>query len=534
MSDKMTRPTPDNIFKRIDLYLIGLARWQLFAIAFFAGALAVFAFAPLHMIFMLLPSFSILTLLAVRQQSWKKAFVLGWWWGSGFFSAGLYWISMALLVDAQQFAWLIPIAISGFALGFGLFVALSAAFTNKFARSSMASGALLLAASWSVLEWVRSWLLTGFPWNLIGSVWTFSDHALQAAAYIGTYGLGALTVLAASAPAALVQGRKGFAALGIILPVLLLAVGGIRLMDAPDDVHDGVRLRLVQPNISQADKWNKDLLAGHMMTQLEMGAAEPAAGKPPPTHIIWGETQAPFFVADHQPWINKISSMTPPGGLTIVGAPRKLSAGAEPFRVANSMLAIDPELNAVVASYDKFHLVPFGEYVPLADLLPMEKITKGTGAFTPGPGVTTMNLKGLPPLSPLICYEIIFPLGVANVDPKTGERPEWLLNLTNDAWYGKTQGPHQHFALSRMRSVEEGLPLVRVANTGISGVVDAYGRIVAKAPLGVRAVVDSDLPKGLGQRTVYSMFGNVLPLGLAVLMIFASQVLCKMQKRIKK
>ncbi len=534
MSDKMPDPTlgptPDNIFQRMDLYLTGLARWQRFGVAFFSGVLAVFAFAPLHMIFMLLPSFSILTLLAVRQRSWKKAFVLGWWWGAGFFSAGLYWISMALLVDAQQFAWLIPIAISGFAVGFGLFVGLSAAFTNKFARSNMAGGALLLAASWSVLEWVRSWLLTGFPWNLIGSVWTFSDHALQAASYIGTYGLGALTVLAASAPAAMVQGRKGFATLAILLPAILLAFGGVRLMDATDDVHDGVRLRLVQPNISQGDKWNRDLLASHMMVQLEMGAAPPAAGKPPPTHIIWGETQAPFFVADHQPWINKISSMTPPGGLTIVGAPRKLSQKGEVFKVANSMLAIDPELNAVVASYDKFHLVPFGEYVPLADFLPMEKITKGTGAFTPGPGLTTMKLKGLPLLSPLICYEIIFPLGVARTDV----RPEWLLNLTNDAWYGMTQGPHQHFALSRMRSVEEGLPLVRVANTGISGVVDAYGRVVAKAPLGVRAVVDSDLPKGLGQRTVYSMFGNALPLGLAIFMIFASQILCRMQRPVKK
>ena len=520
----------DNLFKRMDLYLIKLPRWRLFAISFFSGISAVFAFAPLHMIFMLLPSFSILTLLSVRQQSWKKAFTIGWWWGGGYFSAGLYWISMALLVDAQQFAWLIPIAIFAFALGFGLFVAVAAAITNRFAKSSMASGALLLSASWIILEWVRSWLLTGFPWNLMGSVWTFSDGALQTAAYIGTYGLGALTVLAASAPAALIQGRKGFATLTIIIPTLLLAVGGLRLMDATDDVHGGIRLRLVQPNISQADKWNRDLLESHMITQLEMGAAKPDVGKPAPTHIIWGETQAPFFVADHQPWINKISSMTPAAGLTIVGAPRKLSKEGEPFKVANSMLAIDPELNAVSAFYDKFHLVPFGEYVPLADILPIEKITKGTGEFTPGPGVTTMNLKGLPPLSPLICYEIIFPLGVASPDV----RPEWLLNLTNDAWYGKTQGPHQHFALSRMRSVEEGLPLVRVANTGISGVVDAYGRIVAKTPLGVRATLDSDLPKALSHRTIYSMFGNALPLGLTILMIIFSQVLGKMQKPEKK
>lgn len=513
--------------EKIINFLSALSGWRQRGFLFFSGALAVMAFAPLYLIFFLIPAFSVLVLLVVSQTSWKKAFVVGWWWGAGFFSAGLYWVSMALLVDAAQFAWLIPIAILGFAIGFGLFVAVAGAVVNKFSHGNIVAGVLLFAASWTVLEWVRSWLFTGFPWNLIGSVWAFSDHAIQTSAYIGTYGLGTLTVLAASAPVALVNRGRGFASLVIILPMVLLTIGGLRIIEGPSPTAPGVRLRLIQPNISQADKWKTDLRASHMMVQLEMGAAKPSPGSPEPTHIIWGETMAPFFVADHEGWIKKIASMTPKNGLSIIGAPRRLSADGEPFRVANSIIVIDQATSTVAAFYDKFHLVPFGEYVPLADYLPLEKITAGTGEFTPGAGITTMALKGLPPVSPLICYEIIFPHEVARTD----DRPAWLLNLTNDAWYGKTAGPHQHFALSKMRAVEEGLPLVRVANTGISGVIDAYGRVVAKSSLSAKAIVDSDLPMGLGQRTVYSLFGNALPLGLATFLAIWALVLGKMQKR---
>lgn len=531
MADKITVNAGANVLVKIAPVLERMSGLRLYLSAFCLGVLAVFAFAPLHLVFLLYPAFSILMVLLLRQKSWRGAFMVGWWWGGGFFAAGLYWVAMALLVDAQHFAWLIPFAIFGFAIGLGLFVGVNAAITYRFAKNSLPAAVLLFGASWSVLEWVRSWLFTGFPWNLMGSAWAFSDNALQGAAYIGTYGLGLLTVVAASAPAVLVRGQIKFATLAILIPVLLFGFGAIRLMDAPFENVDGVRLRLVQPNIPQRDKWNRELISQHMMTQLEMGATKPTNGKQPPTHIIWGETQAPFFVADHQSWIEKIASMTPVGGLSIIGAPRIVSSDSEPIMVANSMLAIDADLRVVSAHYDKFHLVPFGEYVPLADILPIEKITNGVGAFTPGPGLTTMQLKGLPPVSPLICYEIIFPLGVAKKDPITNLRPEWLLNITNDAWYGKTQGPHEHFALSRMRAVEEGLPLVRVANTGISGVVDGYGRVIAKAPLGIRAIIDANLPKGIAEQTAYSSVGNVIPLGLAIFFAGAGIIIAKCKRK---
>ncbi|MDH5772234.1 MAG: apolipoprotein N-acyltransferase [Rhodospirillaceae bacterium] len=529
MADEISGKLGKNTFVKTASVLERLSGWRLYLLMFFSGVLAVFAFAPLHLVFLLYPAFSILIFVLLAQKSFKRAFIIGWWWGGGYFAAGLYWVTMALLVDAESFAWLIPFAIFGFAVGFGLFVAIAAGLSYKFAKNSPASAVLLFAASWAVLEWVRSWLLTGFPWNLLGSVWAFSDNALQGAAFIGTYGLGLLTVIAASAPVVLFRGKIKFAILGILIPATLFAVGAVRLADAQTENVDGVRLRLVQPNIPQRDKWNRDLLQSHLLSQIEMGAGEAANGKAP-THIIWGETQAPFFLAEHQPWIEKIASQTPGGGLSIIGAPRRLSGDNEPFSVANSMLVIDADQARITNTYDKFHLVPFGEYVPLSDILPMEKITSGTGAFTPGPGITTMNLKGLPPVSPLICYEVIFPLAVAKSDPVSGARPKWLLNLTNDAWYGKTQGPHQHFALSRMRAVEEGLPLVRVANSGISGVVDGYGRVVAKAPLGARAIVDADLPKEIAQ-TVYSSIGNAIPLGLAIFLAIGGIVVAKCERK---
>lgn len=529
MVDKITGNSAGNIFIKMTSVLEQLSGWRLYLTMFFSGVLAVFAFAPLHLTFLLYPAFSVLMFALVTQKSSGRAFIIGWWWGGGYFAAGLYWVAMALMVDGWRFAWLIPFAIFGFALGFGLFVAIGASLSHRLAKNSLPGAVLLFGASWSVLEWVRSWLLTGFPWNLLGSVWAFSDYALQSAAFIGTYGLGLVTVIAAGAPIAFVRGHFKFAMLSILIPATLFGFGAIRLAGVPFENVDGVRLRLVQPNISQRDKWNPDLVASHMITQIEMGAQKSVNAKSP-THIIWGETQAPFFLAEHQPWIKKIASQTPVGGLSIIGAPRRLSADGEPFRVANSMIVIDADKSAISNIYDKFHLVPFGEYVPLADILPIEKITNGAGAFTPGPGIVTMALKGLPPVSPLICYEVIFPLGVAKKDPVTNLRPSWLLNLTNDAWYGKTQGPHEHFALARMRAIEEGLPLVRVANTGISGVVDGYGRVRAKSQLGVRAIIDSDLPKAIVQ-PLYSSVGNGIPLGMAIFFAIVGLVVAKCKRQ---
>ena len=517
---------------RVERRVAGLGRWPGRGVAFVLGVLAVFSMPPLYQVYLLVPAFTGLLWLSAAQPTRWRAFAVGWWFGAGFFAAGLYWVSFALLVDAEKFAWLMPFAIFGFAFGLGLFCAV-AALAAHMTPGSLTAKALALAGAWTVLEWVRTWLFTGFPWNPLGSVWLFSDTLAQGAAVVGTLGLSLLAVLAATAPGALVardkdQGQGGAALLGVAVAlVAVLGVGGQqRLANATNEIVPDVRLRLVQPNIRQAEKWQADRREDHMLNQLDLSTQPPAPGEPAPTHVIWSETSAPFFIANHTAWRRYVGASAPPGGLMIIGAPRvvpsdeKAGDGKEDLKVANSLLAIDGT-GEIRATYDKFHLVPFGEYVPLSDWLPLERITQGAGAFTPGPGPQTLDLEGLPPVSPLICYEIIFPGAVTD----GRGRAAWILNLTNDAWYGKTAGPHQHFVSARLRAIEQGVPVVRVAGSGISGIVDAYGRVRVRLALGEKGFVDGDLPKPSARSSVYARFGDGPALVLAVLALAAGFVL---------
>jgi len=500
-------------------------RWRARAMACALGVAAVFAMPPTYQFYVLFPALSGLLWLADAQPTRWRAFAVGWWFGAGFFAAGLYWVSFALLVEADKFAWLIPIAIAGFAFGFGLFPALCA-LAARITPGPLAAKALVLAGSWTVLEWVRSWLLTGFPWNPLGSSWLFSETLAQGAAVAGVLGLSFLAALVAVVPGALADGGRAgrWLAGGAALLCVALGAGGLhRLGNAHVGVHEGVRLRLVQPNIRQAEKWLPELRDRHMENQLDLSTRPPKEGDPAPTHVIWSETAAPFFLANHVPWRRQVAAAAPAGGLVVTGAPRSFLVGQGPGRkvhVANSLLAIDGGAE-VVAAYDKFHLVPFGEYVPLADWLPLEGIAHGAGGFTPGPGPRTLDLPGLPPVSPLICYEIIFP---GQVTDGAG-RAQWLLNLTNDAWYGKTAGPHQHFASARLRALEQGVPVVRVAGSGISGIIDAYGRVRAYLPLGERAFLDGDLPRPAARPPLYARLGDAPALALALLALVSGLIL---------
>jgi apolipoprotein N-acyltransferase len=252
-----------------------------------------------------------------------------------------------------------------------------------------------------------------------------------------------------------------------------------------------------------------------------------SAGSGPVSHVIWPESAAPYPLDQDPVARQMIAEIVPPGGLLLTGGER-FDLTEEPPRAWNTLFVID-HTGALVARYDKRDLVPFGEFLPLRDVLSrlgLEKLTHGSIDFQSGPGRQTITLPGLPPVSPLICYEVIFPAAVK--DP--GQRPDWLLNLTNDAWYGISAGPHQHFAIARVRAVEEGLPLVRAANTGISGVVDAYGRIVGQLALGVRGVVDAPLPASL-LATPYGRFGDtifvVMLISFALTTTWARQTLPK-------
>ena len=494
---------------RLHAATAAVSGWRRIVLAVMLGALAVCALPPIHFWPALVPAFAGLLWMIEGRKGWRPALFTGWLFGLGYFTAGLYWIANALLTKPEQFGWLAPLAVLGLAALQALFPGLAAALTRVSGTAGMGR-VLVFAAAWTGCEWMRSWAFSGFPWNLVGTVWSVSDAMIQVTAVIGTYGLGLVTVAAVAMPAVLADrttgGRWSWPAVACGFAALVAIWGGghFRLQMAGEaETVAGVRLRLVQPSIPQNLKWDRGLLDRHLAQQMGMGAAP--AGEAP-THVIWGETAASFFLGEDSGRRAVIGEFTPPGGLTITGTLRRTLPG-EAFRVWNSLQAVDGS-GEIVATYDKAHLVPFGEYVPFRSVLNIAKVTSGSTDFSRGSGRTTLRLPGLPPASPLICYEIIFPGEV--VDEL--DRPEWLLNLTNDGWYGRSSGPYQHFAAARLRAVEEGLPLVRVANNGISAIVDPYGRVIARLGLDAQGVVDGPLPRPLATVTPYGQIGNWLVL----------------------
>ncbi len=496
--------------------LAGLGTWPRLALAVGLGLLASTALPPLHLVFLLVPAFTGLLWLLSGVGSARAAFGLGWAFGFGYFLAGLYWVGIAFFVDAERFALLMPLAVGLLCGGMALFPGVAVALAWRLPGPRHGRW-LMLAAAWLFAEWIRSWFLTGFPWNLVGSVWVFSDAVLQSAALAGVWGLSFVTVAAAGAPATLGIAGAGpwmrwapvSAMAGLLL--LLWAAGAWRLASAPApgaDGVEGVRLRLVQPSIEQTLKWDPELRLRNLVDQVNLSRRP---GAEPVTHVIWSETAVTYSLEQEPILRRDLAAVIPPDGLLLTGAIRSSFSGGR-RQVWNSFHALDGA-GAIRATYDKFHLVPFGEYAPLREWLPIDKLTPGAIDFSAGPGPLSLDLPGLPPVGPLICYEVIFPGAVVQAD----SRPGWLLNLTNDAWFGTSSGPHQHLAAARLRAVEEGLPIVRVANSGISAVIDGYGRLLDSAGLQEVRLLDSPLPKAL-EPTPFARIGNA---AIALLLIAA-------------
>ena len=496
-----------------------LAGWRRALLALLLGACATAAMPPLYVVPALLVSLPGLVWLVDgsdkvgRRPAWR-AFVAGGGFGVGYFATGLYWVAHALLVDAAKFGWLIPFVIGGLAGGLGLFIGAATAVTHL-SRARGIARVLVLAVAWTAGEWLRGHIFTGFPWNLIGSAWADLVPMMQPAAAVGLYGLSLLTVLLAAMPATLAEADGGLPRWGgtIAAAVLLAGLwggGSLRVAADPQATVPNLRLRLVQPDIPQSLKWDPKLREQHLIHTMRLTRE---AGYEGITHVIWPEAAVPFPLSADASLRQAIGTIIPPGGLLLTGAPRVAGQGAT-FQAWNSLYALDGS-GAIVGTFDKFHLVPLGEYVPFRGILPLEKITPGIGDFSAGPGPRTLSLPGLPPFSPLICYEIIF--GGAVVDPAA--RPAWILNITNDAWFGISSGPYQHFASARFRAVEEGLPLARAANNGISAMVDPYGRVLASLGLGETGVLDVSLPQPLPP-TLYARYGDAI-LGLLALAALA-------------
>jgi apolipoprotein N-acyltransferase len=503
-------------------------------IAFSAGALSALAMAPVDAWPVLFVTFPILVWLtdgaaAGRLGGVPSAAVAGWWFGFGYFLAGLYWVGYAFLVDAKAFGWLLPVAV----IGLPGFLALYTAFGLALARMLWTRGPsrlIALALALTLAEWLRGHLFTGFPWNTIGYALTGPLVLAQGAALVGIWGLTFAAVLIFASPAALADDRADTrrpwlpVLMGALLLIALAAYGAMRLSQAPTQFVDGVRLRIMQPNLPQDEKFNygaKQQVMSRYLALSDRSTGPQSTGVRDVTHLIWPESAFPFFLTREPDALAQIAELLPPGTVLITGAVRAPdpTPGVRPTRAYNSIYVIDHD-GSILSVYDKVHLVPFGEFLPFQDVLErlgLMQLTKLPGGFIAGDRRRVLNAPRAPRFLPLICYEIIFP-GEA-VPP--GERPGWLVNLTNDGWFGLSSGPYQHLQQARVRAIEEGLPLVRAANTGVSAVIDPMGRIVNSLPLGTEGVLDAVLPRSISPplylRTGDATVGLILALGLVIL-----------------
>lgn len=440
-----------------------------------------------------------------RQSGW-----IGWCFGTGYFALSLRWILEPFQVDAATTGWMAPFALVGMAGGLALFWALA-----FWAGRRIGAGLAGIALAWAAAELARAYLLTGFPWGLVGYLWSDTPVA-QWHGVIGPHGLVLLTLLLAAGLASALSHRRWPAGLALAGAVAALWAGGFALTPPASAVEGRPVVRLVQPNAPQHQKWDPAHIPTFFNRQVRFTAQEPR-----PDLIVWPETAVQTLLHNADPVFEVIADAAA-GRPVVLGIQRE-----EAGRYYNSLVTLDAT-GQPDAIYDKHHLVPFGEYMPAAPLFERYDIfglaTRARFGFSSGPGPRLLDLGPLGRALPLICYEAVFPQDV-NAAP---ERPDMLLHLTNDAWFGTYAGPQQHLQQARLRAIEQGLPVVRAANTGISAMIDPAGRILDALPLGQAGFIDAPLPAPLAP-TLYSRTGDSGAV-LALIAAFAALLLWKRRR----
>ncbi|MBL1435911.1 MAG: apolipoprotein N-acyltransferase [Rhodobacteraceae bacterium] len=467
-------------------------RWLRFGLAIAAGLVLALGQAPYNFPYLAILALPALLWLLRKACCWKGGFFVGWGAGLGYFGLTLGWIVEPFLVDADRYGWMAPFALALMAGGIALFWGLGFALAQRW------PSALVLAGFWTLAELLRAYIFTGFPWALMAYNWV-ETPVIQATSLIGVHGLGFMIVLAGG----LLLSKRG-AVLAVLIAASLTGFGYNRLQTPVEQT--GLTVRLIQPNALQTQKWDPDYIPLFYQRQLTLSAK---IGKP--DIVIWPEA-AIAYLPDEQPFV-RTQITTAAQAPVILGARRQDAEG-----VYNSLFLLNKD-SSIDAVYDKFHLVPFGEYMPLQGLarqLGLKGLAEQMGASNSfGTGPKILQGEGVPPFLPLICYEAIFPQGVA------GPRPEWLVQITNDAWFGARSGPFQHLAQARVRAIEQGLPLARAANTGISAMIDPLGRITASLPLGEEGFLDAALAKPLPP-TLLARIGQWPIIALILLLLAAS------------
>ncbi|WP_170473853.1 apolipoprotein N-acyltransferase [Ruegeria arenilitoris] len=480
--------------------------WLRLALAGILGAFAAFGLAPWGYWLATLVGLVFITPLFLACETPRRAAWLGWVFATGYFANALSWITEPFLVDAERHAWMAPFALVFLAGGLALFWSFAFWTTRRIGGSPLKQG-LLLSISLTLVEFARGYVLTGFPWAGVAQVWVDTPIA-QLLSLVGPYGLAALTFVSTLPLGAYLYGPgkpsylliPAFLTLGSM--VLSLGYATFR----PEVQFKQQVVRLIQPNALQHQKWDPDFAPVFFARQIEFTAAEPR-----PDLIVWPETSVPAWLDNAQPYLESITKAAQ-GTPVVLGIQR-----GEGPRIFNSMIYLGPE-GRQDGLYDKHHLAPFGEYVPFGDLMARFGIygmaaTTGSG-FSAGPGAALLDAGPLGKALPLICYEAVFTQDVLSAPG----RADFLLQITNDAWFGTRSGPFQHLAQARMRAIEQGLPMMRSANTGVTAMIDPLGAVTQSLDLGQSGYIDAVLPIPLA-KTVYARIGDIWVLA-ALLMLF--------------
>jgi apolipoprotein N-acyltransferase len=517
--------------------------WARRGLALLSGACGALAMAPVGFV----PAMAVSLTLAVwlvdgsertalsrrsgaRRHLWptlRCAFWAGWWWGFGYFTAGLYWLGAAFLVDPDKTAWLMPFGVVGLPAVLAIYAGLAFAL----ARALWCAGSARVAAlgfALLVTELLRGWLFTGFPWNEIGMALGSNLLLAQAASVIGLHGLTTLTVPIFAAPATLADrdaaGRRSLAPtmLAAVALIGLAGFGAWRLAGGPVGEVPGVRLRIMQPDVFGDGEFtyeNKDTLLAKYLALSDRATSAERTGLADVTHLIWPESPFPFILSRDPDALDAIGRILPKDTVLVTGAARadgEPGSRTDPPRYFNAIQVLGHDAASGAATvgdtYDKVHLVPFGEYTPfmgLMERLGISQFVPIPGGFTPGTRRHLLHVPGLPPVVPAVCYEAIFS-GALMPPGDEGLDRGVILNVSDDGWFGRTAGPWQHLAQARLRAIEQGLPLIRAANTGVSAIIDPYGRILKELPLGESGVLDGFLPQSIAP-TRFSEMNQVIP-----------------------
>jgi apolipoprotein N-acyltransferase len=495
--------------------------WVLRGVAVLAGVAAALAFPPFGFLPGLIGYAVLLRLVdTVGPRPLRSAFLRGWLVGVGYFGIGTWWVAEAFLVDAQAHGWMAPFALVFMAAGLGLFWGLGA-LVYRAVRPSGPARILIFAAALSGSEWLRGHVLTGFPWNLPGESWAAGSPMSQGAALIGSYGLTLITLVIAASPAIVFgpDSRRAKAMMLSVTAALFLGLfgwGTLRLIEVTEPAQAQTPLvRMVQANIDQKEKWRPENLVEIFDTYMQLSTKLTPER---PDVVIWPEGALPIVIEDllaaDSPFVAPLAHGFQPGQILMMGANRaELTQGREVIYF-NSLIVLRREGDGLrrIGHYDKYRLVPFGEFLPLGDLagrLGIRALVHMPGDFTVGAPPRPLILPGLPSVQPIICYEAVFPGFVSAATRRSGVRPAWILNVSNDAWFGATSGPWQHLNIAGYRAIEEGLPVARVTPTGVTAMLDPYGRVVGarKLVLGDRGILDVRLPKA-APPTPFARYGD--------------------------